>query len=759
MKKLLLFLLSTAALIEGKAVASQECVMPEATFEQGILMKKNTQTLITYQDPKLNSFFENDPYTWLEDASYYDNEVEEGPNKAKIDALVAAENAHFSTFRDQTLEGEIFDALVAREEKAEDSYPHLEKGYHYIWRKLADKAYEVYLRKKVGSSVEEILLDENKIVEENGYSYFSLDGLDVSHDDLLAYAFDADGSEVYNIVIKDLKTNTYLTDVIENVADRIVWHQSLPGFFYTAYINHVPKKLYFHRLGTAQADDVLVFEETNQVKSIAISAPGDERFLCISSGDTDNSVLHVIDLEKVNTGEVNAGQVHVSQNSFTVITVVPESLNSHEVNVSSANGYLYFSTNEGEHVNHQLFRTPFEKAADPTSWELLIPSLPNRMLVDFDVYDNHLAAVFMLLASHELYLYPLDDLSKPKRIAVSDDPCDISIDFEETDTPYLRFNHSSMLSPRAKYEYNFESQLVEKVYQKVVPNYNPADYRSEQMIAKTYDGKDLPISLLYKADRDQTAAPLYVYAYGSYGLSMEPNFTRVALSIADAGFIYAIVHARGGSECGYEWYLDGKMSHKTNTFKDVISGTEALVEHFNIKDASDVVLNGGSAGGLVIGYCANERPDLFGTVIGEVPFVDLVKDMLNTSIPLTMGEWMEWGNPQIEEQFDWMMAYDPIHNVKEQGYPNVLLTAGLTDPRVPYWHPYKFGLKIRAYRSDPDGLTFMHAYDAGGHFGGSGRYEPLKKQACKVAFAIKSVENQRQRSGKQKTVSWKPETT
>jgi oligopeptidase B len=417
---------------------------------------------------------------------------------------------------------------------------------------------------------------------------------------------------------------------------------------------------------------------------------------------------------------------------------------------NSMGGFLYIASNDANHVNFRIQKAALETVDQRDTWQDVLPSKAHTLLVEFEVYDHYLAAIFMKEASHELHLFPLSDLSNPRRISLSDDPCEMSLIFEEPGLPYLRFKHSTLTSPPAQYEYFFETGEIKKVHQLPIPNYAPENYRIERMTAKTWDGKDLPLTLLRSASADPKQSPLCIYAYGSYGLSMEPTFAKSCLSIVDAGFTFALVHARGGCERGYEWYLDGKLDTKINTFKDVISGTEALIQRFDIRSPGKVVLNGGSAGGLVVGYCANNRPDLFGTVIGEVPFVDLTKDMLDASLPLTPQEWREWGNPEDGQVFDYFMQYDPIMNVHKGVYPDVLVTAGLTDPRVPYWEPYKFAELVRSERTNK-GLTLCYTYDSGGHFGGSGRYENFKKTARKIAFAKKAVDTWDERRVEEQT--------
>ncbi len=652
-----------------------------------------------------------DPYYWL-------NERE----NQEVISYLEAENAYTSAMLKHTAEfqTELYDEIVGRIKQTDMSVPYKRNGYYYYSRYEEGKEYPVYCRKKGNLEAdEEIMLNVNEMAE--GYSYFQVGGISVSHNNkIIAYGVDTVSRRKYTIHFKDLESGELYDDAIQNTTGYAPWAADNKTVFYTRKdeVTLRADKIYKHVLGEEPEVDPMIYHEEDETFGTGVSLSKSMEYLMIGSFSTLSTEYRFLNSSKPD-GE------------FKVFQARQEKL---EYFVSHYKNKFYIRTNL-DAKNFRLMETPLVKTG-MKYWKEVIPHREDVLLEDYDVFNKYLALQERINGLTEI------------RILSHNGKKDFYIEFEEQtylvylstnldfDTDLLRYGYTSMTIPNSVYDYNMktgDAELLKR--QEVVGGYDPDEYFAERLFATAPDGAKVPISLVYKKGIAKDGSnPTVLYGYGSYGSSMDPYFSSVRLSLLDRGFVYAIAHVRGGEEMGRWWYEDGKLLKKKNTFTDFISCAEFLIAE-KFTSSEKIFAMGGSAGGLLVGAVVNMRPELFKGVIAAVPFVDVVTTMQDESIPLTTGEYDEWGNPNEKEYYEYMLSYSPYDNVEAKDYPAMLITTGLHDSQVQYWEPAKWVAKMRDMKTDDKLLVLWINMDYG-HGGASGRFQRYKEVALEYAFMI-----------------------
>jgi len=645
--------------------------------------------------------------------------ISERENPKVIDYL-NEENAYTKAVMKHTEEFQtkIFDEIVARIKKDDSSVPYKKNGYYYYTRYEKGGEYPIYCRKKANmDGKEEIMLNVNKMAK--NYSYYQIGGLNVSEDNkVLAFSVDTVSRRKYTIYFKNLETGKLYKDKISITTGGATWTNDNKTIYYSTKDPETLRvdKIYMHTLGTEQTDDKLIFEEKDDTFGTFVYKTKSKKYLIISSYSTLSTEYQFASAEKA-TSEFKTFQAREKKLEYSI---------------SHFEDKFYIKTNL-DAKNFRLMETS-ENKTSKDNWTEVIPHRDDVLLENIEIFKK-----YMVLAERKNGLNQI-------RIINQLDKNDYYIDFEEEtyeawistnpefDTETLRFGYSSLTTPNSTFDYNMSSK--EKTLlkmQEVVGDFNHENYEGKRLFATAKDGTKVPISLVYKKGLKLNGKnPLLLYAYGSYGYSMDPYFSSVRLSLLDRGFVFAIAHVRGGQEMGRQWYEDGKLLKKKNTFTDFIDCSEFLIsENYTNKDK--LFAMGGSAGGLLMGAIANMRPDLYKGIIAQVPFVDVITTMLDESIPLTTGEYDEWGNPNEKEYYDYMLSYSPYDQVKKQNYPNMLVTTGLHDSQVQYFEPTKWVAKLRDMKTN-DNLLLLSINMDTGHGGASGRFDRYKEVALEYAF-------------------------
>lgn len=651
----------------------------------------------------------SDPYFWLRER-----------DNPQVIKYLKAENEYTQRQMAHTkkLQSSLYEEMVGRIKESDTSVPYRSGSYFYYSRTEAGKQYPYHCRKKESLEAdEEILLDENVLAKE--YKYFNVGVIRISPDhNLLAYSVDTSGSESYTIFVKDLNTNQLLPDQIEGAYYGLAWANDNNTLFYNIIDDATrPFKVFRHSLGSAPEQDVMVYHEP------------DERFF-VNVRRSKSGRYVFLEMQSQITTEIRYLDANLQEAELK--TISPR-INGVEYAVSHHKNDFYVRTNENAQ-NFKLMRAPIRRLAKKY-WQEIIPPRVDVTLDDMEIFENHLAVFLLENGLKGIQVYNLKT-QENYRIAFDEDLFDVfPVDNKAFNSNQLRFSFSSMVTPNTIFDYNMDTYSRKLKKQKEIPGYNKNRYSSKRVFATAADGNKIPISLVYKKDLKQDGLnPLYLYGYGSYGINIEPDFASNPFSLIDRGFIYAIAHVRGSSTMGRQWYEDGKLLHKKNTFEDFIVCAEYLVRE-KYADPEKIAISGGSAGGLLMGAVTNIRPDLFKAVVARVPFVDVINTMLDETIPLTVIEYEEWGNPNIEEFYRYMKSYSPYDNVRAQDYPNILITAGLNDPRVQYWEPAKWTAKLRSVKTDAN-LVLLKTNMGAGHGGASGRYDYLKEIAFNYAFIL-----------------------
>ena len=655
--------------------------------------------------------FRIDPYYWLKER-----------NNPDVLEYLTAENAYTEAMmaHQNQLEQDIVKEIQGRIPQTDISVPYqLDHDYYYT-RFEEGKEYPVFCRKKQSLKADEqIMLDANALAE--GHDYFSIGGLAISaKQNILAYAYDTRGRRLYTIQCKNLDTDELLADTIADVTGNMVWANDHRTLFYSRQDPATLRsyQIYRHVLGDTPSHDVLVYEEQDETFSTTVFKTKSKRYIMIASHQTVSSEYRYCEADHP------AG-------AFTVF--LPRA-RGHEYEVEHYQDSFYIRTN-WHATNFRLMKTRVGQH-DDVHWQEVIPHRDDVLLESFELFSEYLVIEERTQGLIHLRVMPWSgegehyvDFGEPTYVASLRDNVELH-------TTFLRFVYSSMSMPNAVYDYNMDTRETVLLKQdEVLGGFDREKYCTERVWAMASDGVHIPISLVWqKGYATDGNNPLLLYGYGAYGMSMDATFSSPRLSLLNRGFVFAIAHIRGGEDLGRHWYEDGKLFHKKNTFTDFIACAEHLVAQ-GYTQAETLFAMGGSAGGLLMGAVVNMRPDLFKGVVAQVPFVDVMTTMLDPTIPLTTGEYDEWGNPNQQDDYDYIVSYSPYDNVEARSYPHLLVTTGLHDSQVQYWEPAKWVAKLRTLKTDCNRLLLKTNMDAG-HSGDSGRFRRLKELAFIYTFLL-----------------------
>lgn len=664
---------------------------------------------------KIHGYEITDNYAWLRG------------DKEKLDPAIKGyleeNNTYTESFMDRhkPFEDELYKEMLGRIKQTDLSVPYKYGDFWYFTRTEEGKQYPSYLRGKAkDGSDAQMLLDQNEMAK--GFKYFSIGQFAPSDDgNFLCYATDTTGYRQYTLHIKDLKTGALLPDTFERVTS-LEWSND-GKYLFIGQEDAVSKrsdKIWRHTIGGSKND--LVYEEKDVLFNVGIGRSLDRKMLFIGSGAKTMNEYRYLSADDP-TGE------------WKVVTPRRE---GHQYDADFDNGAFFITTNK----NAENFKVVTAPLADPgeKNWKDYIPYVPEIHIEAISFFKGY--AVVSEKENGLEYLRVINTKSHNEgdRIATPESVYTMGLaanpDYE---TPYIRYNYASMITPNSTFEYDFTTHKSTLIKQQEIPSgYDKALYETKRVWAKARDGVEVPILLMYKkGTKLDGSAPMLLYGYGSYGVSLTPNFSTARLSLVDRGMIYAIALIRGGGELGEKWRLAGRMNTKLNTFRDFVDCAKWLETH-KYTSADRMVIQGGSAGGLLVGAVVNMSPELFHSAIAQVPFVDVMNTMLDADLPLTTEEWIEWGNPHEKQAWDYMVQYSPYDNVKAQGYPNMLIEVSLNDSQVPYWEGAKFAAKIRELKTDKN-VVLLKTNMGAGHGGASGRYDRLKEVAFEYAYALSQV--------------------
>jgi oligopeptidase B len=633
------------------------------------------------------------------------------------------ENAYYDaeTAHTDVLKTALFEEIKGRIKEDDESVPYLLNGYWYYSKMETGESYPYYYRRKDGDTDAELLFNVNEMAQ--GYDFYKLTSLNISPDnELVSYGVDTVGRREYTIFIKKIKTGEILKEQLAFTTGGAVWANDNKTLFFTRKDPQTLRanQIFKYELGAAPSSNELVFQEDEDIFNCFVYKTMSERFIMIKSSSTLSDEVRFIDANSPNE-------------TFKVVQVRQPQL---EYSISHYLDQFYIMTNKDDAFNFKVMTTGIE-TPEMENWVDLIAHDPKVLLEDIDIFKD--------------YLVISDRFNGLNRIRIKswDNTADYFLPFEsETYTAYtsanfqystnkLRYTYNSLSTPPSVVEFDMETREREVLKMQPIedPHFSPDNYTSERVWAVASDGKKIPISLIYKTDlKKPEGNPLLQYGYGSYGATIDPYFSISRLSLLDRGFIFAIAHIRGGEYLGREWYEDGKMFSKINTFTDFIACSDFLINE-KYTTSLHLYASGGSAGGLLMGAIMNMAPQLYHGVLSAVPFVDVVSTMLDDTIPLTTGEYDEWGNPNHKDSYEYMLSYSPYDQVQKQEYPNLLVTTGYHDSQVQYWEPAKWVAKLRELRTDHNQLLFKTDMDSG-HSGASGRYDALKEVVIDFAFLL-----------------------
>jgi len=664
-----------------------------------------------------------DDYAWLRADNWQEVMRDPATLDPEIRAYLEAENAYTAAEMADTeaLQAALFKEMRARIKEDDSSVPAPDGPFAYASRYVEGGQHPFIVRTPRDGGDETILIDADAMAK--GLAYFELGGADHSPDHrLLAYSFDDKGSESYTMHLRVAATGIDLSDRIEGTTGGATWAADSNTLFYTVLDdNHRPCRVLRHVVGTGAEDDVLVYEESDPGFFVGVGQTQSARLILIDTHDHETSEVHLLDAADP------AGALRL---------VAPRKAGE-EYEVEENGGTLYILTNADGAEDFKIVTAPLD-APGRENWTDLVPHRPGTLILGLTVYKEFMVRLERFAGLPRIIIRELAS-GEEHSIAFDEEAYSLGLgDGYEFDTTSLRFTYSSMTTPSRVYDYDMRTRArVLRKEQEVPSGHDPDAYVTRRVFATAADGETVPVSLLYRKDTPlDGSAPLLLYGYGAYGITIPASFSTTRLSLVDRGFVYAIAHIRGGKDKGYRWYLEGRRDKKPNSFKDFIAAGDYLAAE-GFTSRGRIVAWGGSAGGMLMGAVANLAPDLFGGIIAEVPFVDVLNTMLDDSLPLTPPEWPEWGNP-IESAADFatIAAYSPYDNVEAKAYPPILAIGGLTDPRVTYWEPAKWVARLRATKLGEAPLLLKTNMDAG-HGGASGRFDSLKETAFATAFALK----------------------
>lgn len=705
--------LTAAAVITSLIYCNNNSTMTKETYAwpqniQPPVADKKPKSLSAHGDTRVDNYF------WMNDF------FKKGPDSSNVVAYLEAENKYYDTMMSGTkdLQEKLYQEMKGRIKEKDESVPVFKNGYYYYNRLVEGKDYYVSCRKKgTLDAAEEVLLDVNALAE--GYEYYRIGGSEVSPDNkLLAFGVDTVSRNEFTIYIKNLETGELYKDAIPRTSGGAVWAADNKTIFYTAKnpITLLSEKIKRHTMGTDAATDAVVYEEKDPSNYIGVGKTKSDQFIIIASSATLSSEYRILPANQ----------------PMAAFKVFQPRMKEVLYDVEHANGLFYIRTN----MNAKNFKvmTSTESNTNVTAWVDMIPHNDSILIEGLDVFKNHIAVSERKNGLTQIHI--INTTSKAEHYLDFGEPSYAANPMytPEYNTDVIRYSYTSLITPGSVYDYNMNSKEKKLMKQQdVVGGYNAADYITERLYATAKDGTKVPISIVYKKGyKKDGTSPLLLYGYGSYGASMDAAFNSGRLSMLDRGFAFAIAHIRGGQEMGRQWYEDGKMFKKKNTFTDFIDCADFLIkEQFTSKE--HLYAMGGSAGGLLMGAIVNMRPELWKGIVAQVPFVDVINTMSDATIPLTTNEYDEWGNPANKESYEYMKSYSPYDNVEKKAYPNMLVTTGLHDSQVQYFEPAKWVAKLREMKTDSNFILLYTNMEAG-HGGASGRFKALRDRAREFAF-------------------------
>ena len=671
----------------------------------------------------LHGIMRSDDYAWLKDTEW--QRVMRKPETLDSDvrAYLEAENAYTGAFLapHKALRETLVREMRGRMKEDDSSVPAPDGGWAYYRRYVKGGEHPLYCRLPRNDEAKEVLLLDGNL-EAEGQAYFKIGDCEHSHDhERLAYTLDLNGSERYRLFVRDIASGAVIGGPIENAHGEVIWASDGETVFYTVLDqNHRPYQVRRHRVGSAAGPDPVVYEEYDPGFFLRIGESECRRFIMISAHDHTTSEVHLI-------------EAAAPERAPRLIAARERGI---EYDIALRGDRLYILTNADGATDFKIMTASLE-ASERATWREWLLHEPGTYVRAQLLFAGHHVRLERLGGLPRVVITDLET-SEAHTVAFEEEAYDLSLlPGYEFETETLRFVYSSMTTPAQTFDYDMRTRVCTlRKAQDVPSGHDRADYVTRRLTAVSHDGAEVPVSLLHRRETalDGTA-PLLLYGYGAYGHAIPAAFSTNRLSLVDRGFVYAIAHVRGGSDCGYSWYLDGKLARKTNTFADFVAAAEHLIAaRYTAKGR--VAAHGGSAGGMLMGAVANLRPDLFASIVAEVPFVDVLNTMCDAGLPLTPPEWPEWGNPiEDEDAYRTIAAYAPYENVTAQDYPAIFATAGLTDPRVTYWEPAKWVAKLRRFKTDGNPLL-LHTNMEAGHGGASGRFRRLREVAMAYAFVL-----------------------
>ncbi len=656
----------------------------------------------------------DDPWHWLKDPKY--------PKISDKEVLgyLKAENRYFEAqmAAQKPWVDKIFKEMKSRLKEDDCSVPQKDGDWIY-WSRFAPGAqYRQHYRKPVAGGAEQLMLDETSLAADK--DYFTLDELIISPDGrLMAYALDDDGSERFSVHFRDLESGEDLPDVIEGVLSNLVWSADSAGLVYgLANENWRTDQLFYHRLGTDPQKATRLYHEADIGFSVDVNLSAQDDWIIIETGDQVTSEIRLLPAHDPTAEPILISPRKVGRN----------------YSVDVRDGVIYILTND-DHVN---FRIATASLDQPDAWTVLIPGSDRHYLTDLALFQDFYVTEGRVDGLDQIELRDYADPSKAEKIVFPEASYEAGLgDNPEYAITKLRLDYESMVTPETVYDFHLADKRLEVLKVQEIPSgYDASQYETERLMITARDGVQVPVSILcQKGFPKDGSRPLHLYGYGAYGIAMPPGFSADRLSLVDRGFAYAIAHIRGGDDLGYQWYLDGKVMKRENTFNDFVDVAKGLIAQGYVAQGR-VTASGRSAGGELMGAVANQAPELFGALVAHVPFVDVLNTMLDESLPLTPGEWPEWGNPITNKAaFDCIRSYSPYDNIQAKAYPPMLFTGGLNDPRVTYWEPAKMVAKLRALKTDAN-LVLLKTNMGAGHGGKSGRFHRLREHAEEATFIL-----------------------
>ncbi len=662
-----------------------------------------------------------DNYYWMKLSDEQKMAEKPDDHTTKVVSYLEAENKYREDMMSHLdgFQNTLFEEIKGRIKQDDTSVPYKSNGYYYITRYETGQEYPIYARKKDSlDNTEEIMLNVNELAKP--YSYYNISSRTISSDNsILAYGEDTVSRRQYTLRFKNLETGKMYDDKIENTTGTAVWANDNKTIFYTRKDDALRSfKIYKHILGSDSSKDIEVFHEEDDTYNAFVYKTKSKKYIVIGSWATLSQEFYTLPADSPNSK----------------LTLFQERERNLEYSIAHYEDKWYIRTNKDEAKNFKIMTTP-ETNTSKDNWTDLIVHRDDVFIEGIDLFSDYMVINERIEGISKMKIMPWK--GSEHHIDFGEDAYTSSTGVNmEFDTNIIRVGFTSMTTPSTVYDYDMETrELTLMKQQEVIGDFNPKDYTSERIMVEARDGVKVPVSIVYKNGyKKDGSQPLLLYAYGSYGYSIDPYFSSVRLSLLDRGFGYAIAHIRGGQELGRDWYENGKFLKKMNTFTDFIDVGDYLVK--NEYAATDhLYAMGGSAGGMLMGGIANMRPDLWNGIVAAVPFVDVVTTMLDDSIPLTTGEYDEWGNPNDKEYYHYMKSYSPIDNVEEKDYPSILITTGYHDSQVQYWEPAKWIAKLRDLKTDNNPLIMYCNMDTG-HGGASGRFQKYKEVAMEYAYLL-----------------------